>query len=848
LKQMQDFFRALRSAFTGAGYETADDVFGKVERGELKTTKKATAGEKESLRTSTDEVPLSTRRIMESNKTFAQNELGLNIAKKKGATGDNNVREVANALNKQTLQQFGIIDRNDHSKAASDKLADAIADEVAYQLGTTSATGTGTGWYSNNYPKALKRLAARFPELESNKHARSVFSALVAITSNGERVDKNISNAIELYGKLRDGKPLVAMGVRRATALDNNLVALQDLLAQYKTDFQKEMTKEITVRDLNAYLRSRGEEADNSYLAETKIPAAAIHFGPKLGAFFANLSGSEGYLTMDLWWTRSINRMRGQLMPQATESSISKFREMMDRPDATRDEVIAATIPFRDKYKDYGYTTELEYLAKSKEPNTNAGTAEWFKKAKRAAGDAYPQLEYEHKMEKMANTIYKNEYEMLAEAPFGASDRQFMYDSARKAQTILANKGINLTLADIQAALWYYEKRLYAKLTGREADDIGYEEAIVAQSKNGNGRARPSVVFSEQPDGGDVATGKVAVSDQYGGGVNGQESVGRQSLRSAEPTVRSSLGGRGGRNAADGAKLSLSAGLRTFRTGDEAPQTHTRRSGGDVGSVRVLGAKPIAEYTPEDSFKGVVGQYGYQSPVLYEISGKDADVYERAIQSSKDASPYGASVYVYPVEDYAKMRLFMTEDGKSGFALKNDDIVSVFSGPPHKGSVHSSIQLAVQEGGRRLDAFDTVLGDIYNTNGFQIVGRMKWNDDYKPDNWDKKTFLKFNNGEPDVVYMAYNPDDNRTILENPGEYFDDPDELTQAQKDAVNTYFNEGTGYGTARQIKMLEDSKPKQEDFSSKEEYEEAYGYWMTRQGQSIPILRSLLKDSQQQ
>jgi hypothetical protein len=807
LKQMQQFFEALRNAFTGAGFQTSDDVFGQVERGELKATKKVSASEKASLRTSTDEVPLSTRRIMESNKTFAQNELGLSTTKKKGATGDNNVREVANALNKKTLSEFGGIDPKDWSKAASDKLADAIADEVGYQLRATSTTGTGAGWYSNNYPKALKRLATRFPELESNPHARSVFSALVAITSNGERVDKNISNAIELYSKLRDGKPLVAMGVRRATALDNNLVNLQNLLQQYGTDFQKEMTKEITVRDLNAYLRSKGKEADNSYLADTKIPAAAIHFGPKLGAFFANLSGSEGYLTMDLWWTRSINRMRGQLMPQATDSSIAKFREMMDKPDATRDEVVAATIPFRNKYKDYGYQTELEYLAKSKEPQTNVGTEAWFKKAKRAAGAAYPQLEFEHKMEKMANTIYKNEYDMLKEAPFSASDRQFMYDAARKAQNILANNGVNLTLADIQAALWYYEKRLYAKLTGREADDIGYEEAIIAQSKNGNGRARPSVVFSGQPDGGNVTAGEVAVSDQYGGGINGQEKAGKQGIKDEnisprELTARSSDRGRGRRNAADGAKLSLREDIRSYRRRDEVQsRTHTRRGIGDGGSLRVLGAKPIAQYSPTESFKRIVNEYGHQSPVFYEISGKNADVYEQAIQESKDASPYGASVYVYPVEDYAKMRLFMTEDGKSGVALKDDDIVSVFSGPPHKGSVNSSIQLAIEEGGRRLDAFATVLPQLYNANGFQVVGRMKWNEDYKPDNWNKKTFSKFNNGEPDVVYMAYNPDDNRTVFENPGEYFDDPDELAQAQKDAVNTYFNEGTGYGTARQI-----------------------------------------------
>ena len=42
---MRKFFRNLRSAFTGAGYETADDVFGKVERGELKAAKTAKAEE-----------------------------------------------------------------------------------------------------------------------------------------------------------------------------------------------------------------------------------------------------------------------------------------------------------------------------------------------------------------------------------------------------------------------------------------------------------------------------------------------------------------------------------------------------------------------------------------------------------------------------------------------------------------------------------------------------------------------------------------------------------------------------------------------------------------------------------
>lgn len=651
LDAMRKFFRNLRSALNGAGYETAEDIFGKVERGELKATKAAENEEaKPSLRTAEEGVPLSTRAIMEQNTAFAQNELGLETVKKKGAANSNNVRDVAIALNNKTLQEHGRMDEKNHTPEDVQRIADAMADEVSYQLTTKSKTGTGTGWYSHNYPNAVKLLAARFPELAESNYARSVFSALVAVTSNGERVDKNIDNAIKLYADLRMGKPLVAMGNRRPTALEKNLVAIQDLMNDYgEANFENELRREITVKEMNAFLRSKGEKTNNDYLANSRVPAAAIYFGPKLGAFYANLSGSEGYLTMDLWWTRSINRMRGLLIPRATEASIDKFREMMGMPEATREEVVAASIPLRNKYKEYGYTTELEHLAKSKEPDTNAKKPAWTAKAKRVAGSAYPQLEFEHRLEKMANTIHKNEYEMLEEAPFGAGDRRFMYDAAKKAQSILAKDGIKLTLADIQAALWYYEKRLYAKLTGRTADDIGYEEAIIAKSREGTGRERPSVVFSGQSNGGNDGARAVEVSNQRSQGDDQK----RASLRTAVQSYR-------GRN-------------------EESPDSHTRRGFRSGEGLRVLGRESIAAYEPTEDFKNTVGEFDHQSPTFYEMNPKDADVFRGAIEKSKSNSKYGASVGVYSEDEYAKMRTFLTKDGKAGFALKGNDIVSVFS-------------------------------------------------------------------------------------------------------------------------------------------------------------------------
>ena len=523
--RMQNLFKALKE-FLGTNNLTAEDIFGKIEEGKLPPVVKGKAAE-ETKKSLSSGVPRSTRLIMESSTPFAQNELGLRTEKPKGATGANNVRDIAQALNNQTIQNFGEITREQLSAADANDLARALADEVGYQLRATAQTGTGLGWYSNNYPKAIDRLSTRFPELQNNKTARSVFTACVAISSNGEDVTTNIKNAILMYEDVRAGKKIRQIGARRADALQRNKEKVITLLNRYGDNFTTELLKTTTVKEMNAGLRALGEKPDTSYLANTTVPVAAIYFGPKLGAFYANLMGAEGYLTMDMWWTRTMNRMRGLLMPEATQSSINKFQEMIGVPGLTRQQVVDATIPFRNKYEAQGYTTELEFLAGKKEPAKKDELPAWTEKAKLAAGNAYDQLEFEHRLEKMANTIYKNEFEMLQEAPFTGSDRAFMYKVARDAQKILKQEGIDLSLADIQAAIWYYEKRLYAKLSGRLADDIGYDEAI-SRSVANNRRARPSLVFPDGPNSGYVPPRRDRDTDQ----VRGEPEKGKLSLRS----------------------------------------------------------------------------------------------------------------------------------------------------------------------------------------------------------------------------------------------------------------------------------------------------------------------------
>jgi hypothetical protein len=56
--------------------------------------------------------------------------------------------------------------------------------------------------------------------------------------------------------------------------------------------------------------------------------------------------------------------------------------------------------------------------------------------------------------------------------------------------------------------------------------------------------------------------------------------------------------------------------------------------------------------------------------------------------------------------------------------------------------------LAIQNGAKKLDAFDTVLPHIYSKLGFVATGRLAWSGQFQPPGWDKELFGKFNNGGP----------------------------------------------------------------------------------------------------
>lgn len=142
--------------------------------------------------------------------------------------------------------------------------------------------------------------------------------------------------------------------------------------------------------------------------------------------------------------------------------------------------------------------------------------------------------------------------------------------------------------------------------------------------------------------------------------------------------------------------------------------------------------------------------------------GWDSAVAFRDCLKQVRRSPYGSAVDVHPVEDYEGCDLYLTENGRTGFALRGDELISVFSLPGEHGG-DAAVAQAVRQGARRLDCYSIhhVLPDFYARHGFRPIARVAWDDEYAPAGWPAEL------GRPDVVAMAVtdNPPDMPPVVE-----------------------------------------------------------------------------------
>ena len=332
--------------------------------------------------------------------------------------------------------------------------------------------------------------------------------------------------------------------------------------------------------------------------------------------------------------------------------------------------------------------------------------------------------------------------------PRNTSERQTMDKMVAELIKDPELSDLNLSEQDAQAILWFREQNLY--------NDLGV-------------LSRPQT-FSE---------GAELVSEQKGFGVRGGDAV-KTAIEQGKAELPGFRGISGKKRAVRANRREQLESLNNRGSEEATSKPYGRDSEQDAGRVRGL--------VPNADIQARYESAGLRMPTI-EIKGSEhASEYFDAMNVAMKAHKYGAQVELKSVQDLQGLKLHRTSDG-GGFALKPDgDIVAVFnpSNAP-RGGIFATMQAAIEAGGRKLDAFNTMLPDIYETVGFRPVARVKWNDEFAPKPpfaakaWDKQTFAEFNNGEPDVILFVYDPKYFGGIDRNTLPLFEDFDEAAKIQ-------------------------------------------------------------------
>lgn len=276
--------------------------------------------------------------LYQMEKIHQKNSLGLNIDKETGEIFDNKTvknEEVAAALQEDSRKTFGpALDPvqvvRDPKKYVPIIVKRAIKD-YDYWL-NLPVDVNGVKWYGRDVAIMERNAKLVFPELR-DPAAMTLFKAVIAITSNGERPSRNFDAASKIWEVYRNtrqlpfNQPVEQYGVSdfsgrpkgwigRGAETYDGLSRLQALIHTYGEKGAADwLNTEHPIEELSRWSSSVAGTMDEG---QTSAKGWAV-IGPKLGSFGNNLSGDFSTLTADMWWSRTYNRWIGNILNHGGE-------------------------------------------------------------------------------------------------------------------------------------------------------------------------------------------------------------------------------------------------------------------------------------------------------------------------------------------------------------------------------------------------------------------------------------------------------------------------------------------------------------------------------------------------
>jgi hypothetical protein len=341
------------------------------------------------------------------------------------------------------------------------------------------------GWYDAKLRAAKSVLALLHPEIATDPGANAAMDYATAVTSNGMAVVDNYRAANEQYEYWqKNGKFLVRGYGNQGKSMEKAFSFYNKLKDRGMSDAQISdyLSQDTTVAELrkNDIIRELGIEIDSKEFAAAKVKVSYV-IGPKIGqGFYQNLRGNFEPLTMDRWWMRMFNRLTGNPFVVVTDETLKNNADRV---------VLSASEPLSDYERE---VIEQAKLNRDIDMVTEGNALEFAKEVDRIFQKAYKDADEGQRPEKtrlfLAAGRYKlNSAPQLEESPRGPGDRQFMRDTTNVARKYLKDAtGVDITPADLQALLWYAEKRLWDSLGIRkgQGEDNDYVDGAIALLRN----------------------------------------------------------------------------------------------------------------------------------------------------------------------------------------------------------------------------------------------------------------------------------------------------------------------------------------------------------------------------
>lgn len=382
-------------------------------------------------------------------------------------------RELKLELQRRSLeaQKEQGIDLNTLDEENIDHLADFLVEDALEALKDNK---NAIGWYDRTVTTALETVAELHPEILSDPVSRLQFTWAVAVTSNGLKVDKNFELALDAYEYLKaNGLFPTDVGIGQAAdAINSGLAQYHTMLDKFNGDHDaliEFMNSKVPVKQLEKeYGVKISGEGKN-----TLVRGAAI-LGPKIGnGFFSNLYGNFDELTMDRWLMRTVGRWRGGLVkinkPMVAQKT-AEIKAMLGTLDLK--EVKPLFKGFDIQLKKRMSTENVEFFAA--EIAKRSMKPDWRKEINAIKGG--------EDLRKAGNALAKY-LDGQVEAPAGAKERDFIRAVFQKGlKRLQDNPAVRqasnaaLTMSDLQALLWYPEKRLYDTAKQKNGESRGYED------------------------------------------------------------------------------------------------------------------------------------------------------------------------------------------------------------------------------------------------------------------------------------------------------------------------------------------------------------------------------------